>query len=54
MLISSLIVVVKATADTVDLGPPHPPKGESIESFNEVEHELKRALVKLRKDHRRK
>ncbi|KAL1883858.1 hypothetical protein VTK73DRAFT_7646 [Phialemonium thermophilum] len=37
-----------ATAETVDLGPPHEPKEESIKAFKEVEHELKKQLVHLR------
>ncbi|KAI1419733.1 hypothetical protein F5Y12DRAFT_776416 [Xylaria sp. FL1777] len=37
-----------ATADTVDLGPPHAPKEESIKAFAEVEADLKRELLHLR------
>jgi len=39
-----------ATAETVKLGDPHEPKEESIKAFNQIEHELKRALVRLRHD----
>jgi len=37
-----------ATAETVQMGPPHPPKEESIKAFNEVEVELKTMLQHLR------
>ncbi|KAK3906820.1 hypothetical protein C8A05DRAFT_40369 [Staphylotrichum tortipilum] len=37
-----------ATADTVKLGDPHEPKEEAINVFRQIEHELKRALVRLR------
>jgi len=37
-----------ATAETVQLGPPHQPKEESIKAFNEIEVELKRNLQHLR------
>ncbi|KAI0541190.1 hypothetical protein GGR58DRAFT_35053 [Xylaria digitata] len=37
-----------ATADTVDLGPPHPPKEESLRAFAEVEADLKRELLHLK------
>lgn len=37
-----------ATADTVDMGPPHAPKEDAIEAFQTIEHELKRKLVHLR------
>lgn len=40
-----------ATAETVDLGPPHSPKEESINVFDEIEHELKKHLVHLRHQH---
>ncbi|TVY43178.1 hypothetical protein LSUB1_G001102 [Lachnellula subtilissima] len=33
-----------ATAETVDLGPAHPPKAESIEVFNKIHVDLKKAL----------
>jgi hypothetical protein len=41
----------KATADTVDLSPPHAPKEESIIAFDQVLPELKHELVRLRHDH---
>jgi hypothetical protein len=41
----------KATADTVDLGPPHAPKEESINVFNEIERELKKHLIHTRHEH---
>lgn len=41
----------KATKETVDLGPPHAPKEESIKAFKEIESELKKQLVHLRHDH---
>ena len=41
----------QATAETVDLTPPHAPKSEAIKSFKELEHELKRELIHLRHDH---
>ncbi|KAF2967172.1 hypothetical protein GQX73_g6359 [Xylaria multiplex] len=37
-----------ATADTVDLGPPHAPKEESLRAFAEVEADLKRELLHLK------
>lgn len=40
-----------ATADTVNLGPPHAPKEESINVFNEIQHELKKQLIHLRHQH---
>lgn len=42
---------LQATAETVELSPPHAPKEEAIKSFKELEHELKRELVHLRHDH---
>jgi hypothetical protein len=39
-----------ATAETVELGPPHEPKEESIKTFNEIEVELKKTLQHLRHD----
>ncbi|KAK0633326.1 hypothetical protein B0T14DRAFT_419723 [Immersiella caudata] len=40
-----------ATADTADLGPPHEPKEESINVFNEIQHELKKHLIHTRHQH---
>lgn len=40
-----------ATAETVDLSAPHAPKDESIKSFKELEHTLKKELVHLRHEH---
>ncbi|KAI1269195.1 hypothetical protein F5Y18DRAFT_373882 [Xylariaceae sp. FL1019] len=37
-----------ATADTVTLGDPHPPKEESIKAFGEVEEELKKQLLHMK------
>ncbi|KAI1482484.1 hypothetical protein K445DRAFT_146544 [Daldinia sp. EC12] len=37
-----------ATAETVDLGPPHPPKEESLKVFSEIEHELKKTLLHMK------
>ncbi|KAI8630399.1 hypothetical protein F5Y19DRAFT_474182 [Xylariaceae sp. FL1651] len=37
-----------ATADTVNLGPPHPPKEESLKAFAEVEADLKKKLLHLK------
>lgn len=37
-----------ATAETVHLGPVHPPKEESIKAFNEIEVDLKKTLQHLR------
>ena len=39
-----------ATAETVDLGPPHVPKEESIIAFKEIEVDMKRHLQHLRHD----
>lgn len=42
----------QATEATVDSwSPPHAPKAESIKSFNELEHTIKKELVALRRDH---
>ncbi|KAK0618616.1 hypothetical protein B0T17DRAFT_619187 [Bombardia bombarda] len=40
-----------ATAETVELGPPHEPKEESIKLFNKIQHELKKELVHIRHEH---
>ncbi|KAK7739943.1 hypothetical protein SLS53_005537 [Cytospora paraplurivora] len=40
-----------ATAETVELSPPHAPREESIKSFKELEHELKAQLVHFRHYH---
>ncbi|KAI1197934.1 hypothetical protein F5X97DRAFT_164930 [Nemania serpens] len=37
-----------ATVDTVDLGPPHTPKEESLKAFADVEQELKKQLLHLK------
>ncbi|KAI0965652.1 hypothetical protein F4678DRAFT_467333 [Xylaria arbuscula] len=37
-----------ATADTINLGPPHAPKEESIKAFAEIEPELKKELLHLK------
>lgn len=39
-----------ATAETVEMGPPHVPKEESIKAFNEIEVDLKKMLQHLRHD----
>jgi len=39
-----------ATAETVQLGTPHPPKEESIRAFNEIEIDLKKTIQHLRHD----
>jgi len=39
-----------ATAETVEMGPAHPPKAESIEAFNKIEVDLKKALQHQRHD----
>jgi hypothetical protein len=40
-----------ATAETVDLGPAHPPKEESIAAFNTILPDIKSKLVHLRRDY---
>ncbi|KAK4044593.1 hypothetical protein C8A01DRAFT_31383 [Parachaetomium inaequale] len=40
-----------ATADTVELGDPHAPKEESVRVFHQIEHELKRSLVRTRHEY---
>ncbi|KAK7426860.1 hypothetical protein QQZ08_006606 [Neonectria magnoliae] len=40
-----------ASAETVDLGPAHPPKEDSIACFTEIFPELKKQLVHIRHDH---
>jgi len=42
-----------ATAETVDLGPPHPPKDESIVAFKHVLPKLKHDLAHIRRDHQK-
>ncbi|CAJ2513470.1 Uu.00g015890.m01.CDS01 [Anthostomella pinea] len=37
-----------ATAETVDLGPPHAPKDESLKAFGEFESELKHKVLHLK------
>ncbi|KAI1386926.1 uncharacterized protein F4822DRAFT_411582 [Hypoxylon trugodes] len=37
-----------ATAETVELGPPHAPKEESLKVFSEIEHELKKTLLHMK------
>jgi len=39
-----------ATADTVELGPPHEPMEESIKTFDAIETDLKKTLQHLRHD----
>jgi len=39
-----------ATAETVEMGPPHAPKEESINAFNEIAVDLKKTLQHLRHD----
>jgi len=39
-----------ATAETVDLGPPHEPKEDSIKIFFDIEVELKKTLQHMRHD----
>ncbi|KAK4128274.1 hypothetical protein N657DRAFT_638718 [Parathielavia appendiculata] len=40
-----------ATAETANLGDPHEPKEESIRVYKQVEHELKRSLVRTRHEY---
>ncbi|CAM1507330.1 Fc.00g069710.m01.CDS01 [Cosmosporella sp. VM-42] len=40
-----------ATAETVDLGPAHPPKEDSIEAFNSILLDIKKNIVHLRHDY---
>ncbi|KAM0245022.1 hypothetical protein ACHAP5_005694 [Fusarium lateritium] len=40
-----------ATAETVDLGPVHPPKEDSITAFKQILPDLKKSLVHLRHDY---
>lgn len=42
---------VKATAETVDLGPPHPPKEDAISAFEQLLPELKKNLIHLRHEY---
>lgn len=42
---------MQATAETVELGEPHPPKQESLRIFEELQSELKHELIKLRHNH---
>ncbi|KAF4831053.1 hypothetical protein CGCSCA4_v014101 [Colletotrichum siamense] len=43
-----------ATAETVDLGPVHEPKEESIKVFKDIEHELKKELLHTRREYQSK
>lgn len=43
--------LTQATAETVDLGPVHPPKEDSITAFEQILPELKKTLVHLRHDY---
>ncbi|KAK2047042.1 hypothetical protein LZ31DRAFT_564024 [Colletotrichum somersetense] len=40
-----------ATAETVDLGEVHEPKEESIKVFREIEHDLKKELLHIRREY---
>ncbi|CAG9939828.1 unnamed protein product [Clonostachys rosea f. rosea IK726] len=40
-----------ATAETVDLGPPHPPKEDSIVAFTHTLPEIKHELIRLRREY---
>ncbi|CAH0055059.1 unnamed protein product [Clonostachys solani] len=40
-----------ATAETVDLGPPHPPKEDSIVAFKHTLPEIKHELIRLRREY---
>ncbi|KAF4974502.1 hypothetical protein FZEAL_8598 [Fusarium zealandicum] len=40
-----------ATAETVDLGPAHPPKEDAIIAFDQILPDLKKNLVHLRRDY---
>ncbi|KAK3984287.1 hypothetical protein QBC44DRAFT_375333 [Cladorrhinum sp. PSN332] len=40
-----------ATAETVELGPPHEPKEESFKLFEQIEPELKKTLVHIRREY---
>ncbi|KAF9869431.1 hypothetical protein CkaCkLH20_13093 [Colletotrichum karsti] len=42
-----------ATAETVDLGPLHEPKAESINAFRDIEHELKERLLTTRREYQK-
>ncbi|KAI2622956.1 hypothetical protein GGS26DRAFT_233366 [Hypomontagnella submonticulosa] len=37
-----------ATSETVELGPLHPPKEESLKAFSEIESELKKTLLHMK------
>jgi hypothetical protein len=43
--------ITQATAETVDLGPSHPPKEDSIDAFNIILPDLKQKLTHLRRDY---
>jgi len=43
----------QATADSVELGPAHEPKEESLQAFRDIEHELKKTLIHMRKTYAR-
>ncbi|KAL0939425.1 uncharacterized protein CTRU02_206035 [Colletotrichum truncatum] len=42
-----------ATAETVDLGPVHEPKESSTKVFEDIEHELKRELLRMRREYQK-
>ncbi|KZL86438.1 hypothetical protein CI238_02589 [Colletotrichum incanum] len=45
--------LILATAETVDLGEVHEPKEESIKVFKEIEHDLKKELLHIRREHQK-
>ncbi|WDK13598.1 hypothetical protein CGRA01v4_04879 [Colletotrichum graminicola] len=42
-----------ATAETVDLGEVHEPREESIKVFREIEHDLKKELLHIRREYQK-
>lgn len=42
---------VQATAETVDLGPAHPPKEDAVSAFEQILPELKKNLIHLRHEY---
>ncbi|KAK3301192.1 uncharacterized protein B0H64DRAFT_32991 [Chaetomium fimeti] len=42
-----------ATAETVNLSDPHEPDEESLRVYHQIEHELKRSLVRLRRSYQK-
>lgn len=50
-LANYMLTKAQATAETVNLGPAHPPKEDAISAFEQILPELKKSLVHLRHEY---